>query len=122
MCSRARALRSRPVIRPRSQRPRRRSSPGRSVRRKAERRPIVGMTLSSLRGDGVFEGGFVKGIAFVGALQAFEEVRYRWQNVPGTSARAVASAMGAAGYTASREFLEGWRREQYVAELMQQVG
>ena len=80
------------------------------------------MTPSSLRGDGVFEGGFVKGIAFVGALQAFEEVRYRWQNVPGASARAVASAMGAAGYTAAREFLEGWRREQYVAELMQQAG
>jgi len=30
--------------------------------------------------------------------------------------------MGAVGYTAAREFLEGWRREQYVAELMQQAG
>jgi len=60
------------------------------------------MTLSSLRGDGVFEGGFVKGIAFVGALQAFEEVRYRWQNVPGTSARAVWPARWARSATRRR--------------------
>jgi NTE family protein len=66
------------------------------------------MTLSSLRADGVFEGGGVKGIAFVGALQAFEEAGYRWQNVAGTSAGAVASAMVAAGYTAAelREIME----------------
>jgi len=34
----------------------------------------------------VFEGGGVKGIAFVGALQAFEEAGFHWQNVAGTSA------------------------------------
>jgi len=59
------------------------------------------MTLAPLRADGVFEGGGVKGIAFVGALQAFEEAGYRWQNVAGTSAGAVASALIAAGYTAA---------------------
>ena len=56
---------------------------------------------SPLRADGVFEGGGVKGIAFVGALQAFEEAGIRWQNVAGTSAGAVASALIAAGYTAA---------------------
>jgi len=61
-----------------------------------------------LKADGVFEGGGVKGIAFVGALQAFEEAGYRWQNVAGTSAGAVASALIAAGYTAAelREIME----------------
>jgi len=50
----------------------------------------------------------VKGIAFVGALQAFEEAGFRWQNVAGTSAGAVASALIAAGYTAAelREIME----------------
>jgi len=63
---------------------------------------------SPLRADGVFEGGGVKGIAFVGALQAFEEAGFRWQNVAGTSAGAVASALVAAGYTAAelREIME----------------
>jgi NTE family protein len=61
-----------------------------------------------LRADGVFEGGGVKGIAFVGALQAFEEAGYHWQNIAGTSAGAVASALIAAGYTAAelREIME----------------
>jgi NTE family protein len=43
----------------------------------------------------------VKGIAFVGALQAFQEAGFRWQNVAGTSAGAVASALIAAGYNAA---------------------
>ncbi len=66
------------------------------------------MAASPMRADGVFEGGGVKGIAFVGALQAFEEAGFRWQNVAGTSAGAVASALVAAGYTASemREIME----------------
>jgi NTE family protein len=59
------------------------------------------MTSAPLRADGVFEGGGVKGIAFVGALQAFEEAGYQWQNVAGTSAGAVASSLIAAGYTAA---------------------
>jgi NTE family protein len=59
------------------------------------------MTSPPLRADGVFEGGGVKGIAFVGALQAFEEAGYGWQNVAGTSAGAVASGLIAAGYTAA---------------------
>jgi len=56
----------------------------------------------------VFEGGGVKGIAFVGALQAFEDAGFHWQNVAGTSAGAVASALIAAGYSAAemREIME----------------
>lgn len=61
-----------------------------------------------MRADGVFEGGGVKGIAFVGALEAFEEAGFRWQNVAGTSAGAVAGALIAAGYTAAelRQIME----------------
>ena len=56
----------------------------------------------------MFEGGGVKGIAFVGALQAFEDAGFHWQNVAGTSAGAVASALIAAGYSAAemREIME----------------
>jgi NTE family protein len=57
----------------------------------------------------VFEGGGVKGIAFVGALQAFEDAGFHWQNVAGTSAGAVASALIAAGYSAAK-CARLWRR------------
>src|SRR5881409_597744 len=41
-------------------------------------------------------------------LQAFEEAGFHWQNVAGTSAGAVASALVAAGYSAAemREIME----------------
>lgn len=53
------------------------------------------------RADGVFEGGGVKGLAFVGALVAAEEelgIR-EWVNVAGTSAGAIIAALLVAGYT-----------------------
>jgi NTE family protein len=53
-----------------------------------------------LRADAVFEGGGVRGIAFVGALEVAEEEGYRWVNVAGTSAGAIVAALLAAGYTA----------------------
>ncbi len=53
------------------------------------------------RADAVFEGGGVKGIGLVGALQAFEEAGFRWQNVAGTSAGAITAALVAVGYTAA---------------------
>ena len=52
------------------------------------------------RADAVFEGGGVKGIGFVGALAAFEEAGFQWQNVAGTSAGAITAALVAVGYTA----------------------
>jgi NTE family protein len=49
--------------------------------------------------DGVFEGGGVKGIAFVGALEAAREKGIeRWVNVAGTSAGAIIASLLAVGY------------------------
>jgi NTE family protein len=52
--------------------------------------------------DGIFEGGGVKGIAFVGALEAARELVgiEEWVNVAGTSAGAIVAALLAAGYPA----------------------
>ncbi len=47
----------------------------------------------------VFEGGGVKGIGFVGAVWAFEEAGYSFENVVGTSAGAIIAALLAAGYS-----------------------
>ena len=52
-------------------------------------------------GDAVFEGGGVKGIALAGALHAFEEADFRWQNLAGTSAGAITAALVAVGYSAT---------------------
>ena len=55
----------------------------------------------TLRADAVFEGGGVKGIALVGALAAFEESHYAWQNLAGTSAGAITAALVTVGYSAT---------------------
>jgi NTE family protein len=48
--------------------------------------------------DAVFEGGGVKGVALVGALQEFTERGYTtWRNVAGTSAGAILAAISPAG-------------------------
>ncbi len=52
------------------------------------------------RADAVFEGGGVKGIALVGALRAFEEDGFKWQNLAGTSAGGITAALLAVGYDA----------------------
>jgi NTE family protein len=57
------------------------------------------------RADLVFEGGWVKGTALVGALAVLEERGFQSQNVAGTSAGAIVAALHAAGYTAG-ELLE----------------
>ena len=51
--------------------------------------------------DSVFEGGGVKGIGLVGALKAFEEAGFQWQNVAGTSAGAIIAALVAVDYKAA---------------------
>jgi NTE family protein len=59
--------------------------------------------------DGVFEGGGVKGIAFVGALEAARERGIeKWVNVAGTSAGAIIASLLAVGYEPRqlREILE----------------
>jgi len=55
-----------------------------------------------MKADAVFEGGGVKGIAFIGALQVMEEHGYTWEKVAGTSAGSIVAALLCAGYT-SRE-------------------
>ena len=55
----------------------------------------------ALRADAVFEGGGVKGIGLVGALEVAEERGYEWVNVAGTSAGAIVASLVAAHYTAA---------------------
>ncbi len=59
------------------------------------------MTDQHQRLDGVFEGGGVKGIALVGALDVIEQAGYSFVNVAGTSAGAIVATLVAAGYTAA---------------------
>src|SRR5688572_11264632 len=49
--------------------------------------------------DGVFEGGGVKGIALVGALEVAERYVTRWESLAGTSGGAIVAALLAAKYT-----------------------
>ncbi|KGX88856.1 patatin-like phospholipase family protein [Pontibacillus litoralis] len=49
--------------------------------------------------DGVFSGGGVKAVAFLGAIRAVEAKGYQYERVAGTSAGAILSAFLAAGYT-----------------------
>lgn len=58
---------------------------------------------------GVFQGGGVKGIALVGALQVAESRGISFEGVGGASAGAIVAALYAAGYTAAemRLILEG---------------
>jgi NTE family protein len=67
--------------------------------------------------DGVFEGGGVKGIAFVGALEAAREHGIeRWVNVAGTSAGAIVASLLAAGYRPEelRPILDGTDYNQFA--------
>ncbi|WP_028390142.1 patatin-like phospholipase family protein [Bacillus cihuensis] len=48
--------------------------------------------------DAVFEGGGIRGIAFIGAIQAMEEENVEWERLAGTSAGAVIAALVASGY------------------------
>lgn len=51
-----------------------------------------------MKADAVFEGGGVRGIAFIGAIQAMEEENVEWERLAGTSAGAVIAALLASGY------------------------
>ena len=58
--------------------------------------------------DLVFEGGGVRGIALIGALEVLERHGYYPKNIAGTSAGAIVGTLYAAGYTAPelREIIE----------------
>jgi NTE family protein len=60
----------------------------------------LSLPLETNRADGVFEGGGVKGIAFVGALEVAAEAGIEeWVNVAGTSAGAIVASLLAVGYS-----------------------
>lgn len=73
------------------------------------------------KADAVFEGGGVKGIALVGALQAFEEADFQWQNLAGTSAGAITAALVAVGYSAS-ELKDVMEKRVEFRKLMDKTG
>ncbi|MBN8236602.1 patatin-like phospholipase family protein [Halobacillus kuroshimensis] len=50
--------------------------------------------------DGVFSGGGVKALAFIGAVEELQSQGYVFRRVAGTSAGAILAALTAAGYTA----------------------
>ena len=43
--------------------------------------------------DGVFEGGGVRGVAFLGALRCCSDLGIRWRKLAGTSAGAITAAV-----------------------------
>jgi NTE family protein len=49
--------------------------------------------------DGVFEGGGVRGIAFLGALRCCADLGLRWRKLAGTSAGAITAAFMAANFS-----------------------
>lgn len=71
--------------------------------------------------DAVFEGGGVKGISLVGALHAFEEAGYQWQNLAGASAGSIIAALLAVGYQAT-ELKEVMLSRIRLADFMDSTG
>jgi NTE family protein len=63
-----------------------------------DRMPPPSLQDGQLYVDGVFEGGGVRGIAFLGALRCFADVGVRWRKVAGTSAGAITAALVAANF------------------------
>ncbi len=51
----------------------------------------------TLKCGAVFQGGGVRGIAFVGAVSALQKWGYEFENLAGTSAGAIVAALLAAG-------------------------
>jgi NTE family protein len=63
-----------------------------------------------LRCDAVFEGGGVKGVAFIGAIQETEKRGYYFHQLAGTSAGSVTASLLAAGYNGEE-----------IEELMEEI-
>ncbi len=66
--------------------------------------------------DGVFSGGGVKALAFIGALEELESQGYSFHRVAGTSAGAILASLTAAGYSATeiKERLKSLSFEELV--------
>ncbi|MGV2794479.1 phospholipase, partial [Clostridium perfringens] len=54
-----------------------------------------------MEADAVFEGGGVKGIAFVGGIEVMESKGYVWKRLAGTSAGSIVAALLACDYRSS---------------------
>lgn len=54
-----------------------------------------------MEADAVFEGGGVKGIAFVGAIEVMEAKGYTWKRLAGTSAGSIVASLLACDYTSA---------------------
>ncbi|RKD26734.1 hypothetical protein BEP19_16160 [Ammoniphilus oxalaticus] len=50
-----------------------------------------------MKADAVFEGGGIKGLAFLGAVEVMEEAGYQWERLAGTSAGSIIAALLATG-------------------------
>ncbi|MCU5584211.1 patatin-like phospholipase family protein [Bacillus toyonensis] len=51
-----------------------------------------------MKADAVFEGGGIRGLGHVGAIQLLEEQGYVWNDLAGTSAGSIVAALLASGY------------------------
>ncbi|MDC3415274.1 patatin-like phospholipase family protein [Aquibacillus sp. 3ASR75-11] len=50
--------------------------------------------------DAVFEGGGIKGLAYIGAIEIMEEAGYKWERLAGTSVGSIVASLLAVGYNA----------------------
>lgn len=53
-----------------------------------------------MRVDAVFEGGGIKGLAFIGAVEVLEDAGYKWERLAGTSAGSIIATLLATGMNA----------------------
>ncbi|GGD21349.1 patatin-like phospholipase family protein [Pontibacillus salipaludis] len=66
--------------------------------------------------DGVFSGGGVKAIAFIGAIEVVEQKGYQFERVAGTSAGAIIASFLAAGYKSKQ--IHHLFRELHLKKLL----
>ena len=52
-----------------------------------------------MKAAGIFEGGGIKGLAHLGAVETMEDAGYQWERLAGTSAGSIVATLLAAGYT-----------------------
>ncbi|WP_245553023.1 patatin-like phospholipase family protein, partial [Brevibacillus massiliensis] len=74
--------------------------------------------VGQMKTDAVFEGGGVKGIAFIGAISVMEEHGFEWHRLSGTSAGSIVAALLSAGYN-SQELTPVFQRLNYLSFLQQ---
>jgi predicted acylesterase/phospholipase RssA len=71
----------------------------RSIHIETSNKKEAGMEMNQKRLNLVMEGGGVKGIGLVGAIEEFEKRGYSWAYLAGTSAGAIVATLMAVGYT-----------------------